>query len=163
MYSNVPRTALRFSKVKPSYNIAAAFDLQCLSTVSETYLLPFQIRRPRRVDNVTIFKLVNLTETNETDLLTVVTSGDEPRIYTFEESQRGENIDVIVYDANEITSALNGGRYYVVVSDGVDTWYSMSVISIGCNSEGYINPVPVPIISYEDDSIDTDSNNQLIL
>ena len=133
MYSEAPHTALRFVKEnKPVYSTSDWLDLHCMLD----RIIPFQIRRTSRPNPLTVFKLISLDDVTEVDLLAILTT--PPTIVSF------VGFDVIMYKA-DINSAIDfpQGRWYVKVSDGIDYWYSLSVLNIPCYAT--ISPVPPPL------------------
>lgn len=151
MYSNAPRTAIRFTKIKPVYAAPDFLDLQILGQ----QLIPWQIIRPSRPELITTFKMVRIDEFNEDDLLSIIDTALLPYVQSF------IGYDVLIYKAEQITSTLSTGRYYLVVSDGVDIWYSMDIINLSCIS--LVDPNPVPVPNFNDNPIITDINNYMDL
>jgi hypothetical protein len=152
MFSNSARTALRFSLIAPNYKAGYFLDLHAL----KKRLIPFQICRASRPNPITTFEIVSVNDPLIfADLFAVITSGDEPYIYSI------VGKDWIIYKANELTADLQPGRYYLKISDGVQTWYSMDIINIGC----YVlsEPTDIPGNNFDDNPIYIDDNNPLII
>jgi len=152
MYSNSARTALRFSLIKPTYKSGAWVDLHVL----KNRLIPFQIYRASRPQPITTFKIVSLSDPlNFADLFAVIVSGDEPYIYSI------VGKDWIIYKANALSSDLQPGRYYLEISDGVQTWYSMDIINIACYN--LVEPGSIPTNNFDDNPLYIDDNNNPLI
>lgn len=133
MYSNEPRTALRFITTKPEYS--RMFMELDLYTPKEQ-LMPFQIHRQPRGESITVFKAVRVDEAYEMDLFAYVDTNEEPYILSF------VGKDMIIYKADPLAVDLNPGRFYLVISDGIETWYSMSILRIACWTMQPVAPIP---------------------
>ena len=92
---------------------------QNLQLCPENTLIDFQIIRDASPDTITDFKIYTENDvvhaTLDTDLLTIRTVINENNKY-----------DVIIYNKHELEVAeeMDCGIYYLLVSDGTNTWYS---------------------------------------
>lgn len=151
IYSNAPRTAIRFTKIKPTYSWPDAFDLHVLAN----QLIPFQIIRPSRGNAITSFRMVSLDDVTDEPLLLALAVANLPYILSFPQ------IDRIIYKAKqESYDVFYSGRWYLEITDGVDTWYSMDVINVPCIA--MIPPSPNPV-NDDPETIMINDNNQLEL
>lgn len=90
------------------------FELLC----SQYRLLPWQFRRPPSVATITSIKLTCYNEENEYEILADIPSGDLSYATT-------SGWDYISYHgAQDLLDTLPCGNYYLVITDGTDTWYS---------------------------------------
>ena len=82
-------------------------------------ILPFQIRRKTRSNEVTTFELYTRDGVLDTNLTTITGSNLYIKTLT------GSGYDYIIYENFvELTTNLDCGQYYIKISDGVETWYS---------------------------------------
>lgn len=85
------------------------------------YLLPFQIKRDPSSLPFNSIKYVSVKSGAETDVLPALADG-EVKTYSF------NSYDVFLnFGSQEHTLSLTEGEYYLVVSDGAETWYSETV------------------------------------
>lgn len=96
-------------------------------------LLPFQIIRPTRANNIT---LVALHDKNGNQIALLKQKMDDAGLQIVAFPQYG--YDVIVYPAN-LPLAINqpDGIYYLRISDGVQTWYS-EMFTVVQDVSGYL-------------------------
>jgi len=83
-------------------------------------ILPFQIKRQNRYNEVSTFELYDKDGVLLLDLTTVSPSGN-----LYIKTLTGSGFDYICYENfSELTSDLDCGQCYIKLSDGVQTWYS---------------------------------------
>lgn len=84
------------------------------------FLLPFQIMRDHRNDAINSAKIYTKDGVLIADILTDLNNGGLQVVpYT------SYNIDTIIFPANiSNTLGIGDGQYYIVLSDGLETWYS---------------------------------------
>lgn len=101
---------------RKSYAYGAIYPLFAQANM----LLPFQIIRPTRANNIT---LVALHDKNGNQIALLKQKMDDAGLQIVAFPQYG--YDVIIYPAN-LPLAINqpDGIYYLRISDGVQTWYS---------------------------------------
>ena len=121
-YSSLPRTAIRFG-IDPAPYMQSEVCLVC----PQNNLIPFQIIRSTRPEAISTFTLetdagasINLLDGTYMD------AADEPYIITF------TGVDRIIYKAEQLLKDIPGGTYFITISDGVQTWYSLAYIKINC-------------------------------
>lgn len=128
----------------------AGFADQMVVLNPENTIIPFQIRRKRSSHPVTVFDLWKWDDSindfaYDFNLLTIIPAPTTDHMRVIQMQQ----VDNIVwYPKDSFTANLDCGLYYVVVGDGITTWYSevFKVIS-GFNSEEitYITTLPIAI------------------
>ena len=83
-------------------------------------IIPFQIRRRTRPNEITTFELYTKDGVLDTDLTSIAPSGN-----LYIKTLTGSVYDYICYENfSELTSNIDCGQYYIKISDSVDTWYS---------------------------------------
>lgn len=96
-------------------------------------ILPFQIIRESRIENIVGVHLINYS----TGVLVDITSQIIANGLTINRYE-SKGYDVIVYDGKLLlTSETPEGLYYLVLSDGVSTWYS-EVYTVVRNTDSYL-------------------------
>lgn len=101
---------------RKDYAFGEVYPLFCPSSK----ILPFQILRDTREDSVTSVQLVRLDTSETTDITAqMINTGLMVNRY----AEYGQ--DVIMYHGRFLLSSpIPEGRYYIELSDGVQTWYS---------------------------------------
>lgn len=83
-------------------------------------IIPFQIKRKTRPNEITTFYLYTREGVAHTDLTTILPTGN-----LYIKTLTNSGYDYICYENfSELTSDLTCGQYYIKLSDGVETWYS---------------------------------------
>ena len=114
---------------RKDYAFGEVYPLFCPSSK----ILPFQILRDTREDSVTSVLLVRLDTSETTDITAqMINTGLMVNRY----AEYGQ--DVIMYHGRFLLSSpIPEGRYYIELSDGVQTWYS-EVLTFVRSVEDYL-------------------------
>lgn len=116
-----------------NYNVLAWYDSPDKMNHNKTYiyekynlvapdrrLLPFQIQREKRANQITSFVLQN-DKTGEQYNILQTAIEQNLRIVKFDD----KDYDIIQYTAHfPLSVEMKEGSYFAVLSDGVETWYS---------------------------------------
>jgi len=108
-------------------------------------LLPFEIKRPSGAYPLTSIKLIG---SSEMELLTYMDSADL-QVFSFAE------FDYIVhYGILAHTATIPAGKYYLMLSDSVNTWYSEDINFIAFNGNTLDLCVPTKITYWDTCDVD---------
>ena len=96
-------------------------DLDTVKLVTpKNFIVPFQIKRKTRANEVTTFELYHTDGTLYIDLTSIV-----PTSNLYIKTLTGSGNDYICYENfTELTSDIVCNQYYIKISDSVETWYS---------------------------------------
>lgn len=99
---------------------------QMFPLVTTDRLLPtFQVIRDQRANSITQFDLYSFDAKTTTSLLSQVVTNNDLGLHVHSYTNPNIDYDLIIYPAATLlTNALSEGMYYLIMSDGVETWYS---------------------------------------
>ncbi len=120
-----PLTSLTFTDVGIPHNS------QCYVVTPADRIPPWQIERPMSVHGLADITVEACSFSgNVIDLVALLDAGDPMEIVTLSDST-----DRIIWKQTlPLTAPIDGGIYYVKVSDTVTTWYSRYVLKVECGS-----------------------------
>ena len=102
---------------------------------------PFQISRPQNAHGLADLTIEAISSSgNVIDIKAMIdlAAGDTMRIVTFT-----DGTDVIIYpQLYPLMSVIDGGVYYIKVSDSINTWYSRYMLKVTCGSIVPYPPAP---------------------
>ena len=94
------------------------------------FILPFQIIAGRTGNAITSASIVKVSDGTSTDILSQLQSTGIERV-----QPTGEDFDLIIYPGTIAITYDQVGYHYLVLSDGVDTWYSDYFCSVGSTAD----------------------------
>lgn len=118
--NNLSPLAFHTSLSEQSHRASYAFGQIYPLYASTTHLLPFQIMREHRNNAITSVDVFNKDGVSVREIRSEMLNAGLSVV-----SYEDYGIDVVKFPANYMMSTgLEEGMYYLIISDGVETWYS---------------------------------------